>query len=163
MQTISNIVFQKTSGNPFFDIFFFKSLVDKRKMLQYCPVKHRYVLDKDGISSLDITGNVLHLLTSKMNGLSGDVRTALKVAACFGIKMKSSMAQYLSATSQYSNIFNGLEESCQLGFMISVWGLGWGFSHDKIRKAAYSLIPDFEKDGVSASEVCLWLNLPRDC
>jgi len=98
---------------------------------------------------MDITGNVLHLLTSKMNGLSDDVRTGLKVAACFGTKLKAIMAGYLSATPQYENICIGLEQSCKLGFMIKVGTWGWRFVHDKVCEAALSLIPDPERNQVS--------------
>ncbi len=148
---LSDIVFQKTRGNPFFALSFLKSLHEQR-LLDYCDRKRRWVWDEDRITALDVTGNVLHLLVSKMHGLSEDVQSALKVVSCFGTKMKASIAEYLSATSQYSNVLDGLEESCKLGLMIKVGCWGWRLVHDKVREAASTLVLDCEKNQVS---ICL--------
>ncbi|KAL7543491.1 hypothetical protein ACHAXR_012775 [Thalassiosira sp. AJA248-18] len=148
-QPLSDIVFKKTQGNPFFAVSFLRTLMDEKKLLVYSRHKRRWVWDEDSISSLDITGNVLYLLTSKMNGLPEGVKSAMKVVACFGTNMKVSLAQYLSATSQYSNILSGLEECCKLGFMIKAETKGWRLVHDKVREAAYSLIPTSEKNRIN--------------
>ncbi len=148
-EPLSDIVYQKTRGNPFFALSFLKSLVDDRRILEYCDHERRWIWDEDLISSMEIAGNVLHLFTSKINGLADDVRTALKLAACFGTKLKESLARHLSTTPRYENICNGLEQSCNLGFMIKVGTWGWRFVHDKVCEAALTLIPDLERNQVS--------------
>jgi predicted ATPase len=147
-EPLSDIVFQKTKGNPFFVLEFLRSLVDKN-LLEYSVEKRSWVWDEDSVSSMDITGNVLHLLSSKMTGLSENMQLALKVAACFGIKINGSVISYLSNSSEYSTIRGGLEEAVREGFMMKLGSSDFKFSHDKVREAAYSLIPDSEKNRVS--------------
>lgn len=154
-EPLSEIVFQKTHGNPFFALSFLSSLTEcpsssESPMLTFCDRKRAWVWDEGRVSSLDISGNVLLLLTSKMNGLSKDVQLALKVVACFGTKMKELWAKHLSSTLQYSSICNGLDESCRLGLMVKS-GSDWRLVHDKVREAAMSLIPDSEKSQVSSA------------
>jgi predicted ATPase len=67
-KSLSNIVFQKTKGNPFFVLEFMLSL-KTRGLLQYNFHQKRWVWNEDIIRGEEITENVLHLLSSKMNGL----------------------------------------------------------------------------------------------
>ena len=148
-ETLSDIVFQKTNGAPFFALSFLKSLADN-KLLEYCHSKRRWVWDKDQISSMDITDNVLHLFTSKMGRLSQDAQLALKVVACFGTKTRDCLLGYLAATSQFGNIRNGLKLIHGEGFLVRV-DSDWKWVHDKVREAAYSLIQASEKKEVRLS------------
>lgn len=129
-EPLSDIVFQKTNGNPFFTFTFLKSLVDD-KLLEYSIPKRSWVWDEDHISSMEITGSVLNLLSSKMSALSEDVQLVLKVAACFGTNIQDCLLRCLGATPQYGNICNGLEVVLNEGFMVKVGASGWKFVHDK--------------------------------
>ena len=68
-KSLSDIVFQKTKGNPFFVLEFMQSL-KYRGLLQYNFHQKRWVWNEDMIRAEEITDNVLHLLSSKVNGLS---------------------------------------------------------------------------------------------
>mmetsp|Transcript_19299 Transcript_19299/g.46304 ORF Transcript_19299/g.46304 Transcript_19299/m.46304 type:complete len:1293 (+) Transcript_19299:334-4212(+) len=140
---LAEMVFQKTKGNPFFVLAFLRSLVDE-DMLHFCEEKMRWVWDKEGIRSMDITGNVLYLLSSKMNGLSENIQLTLKVAACFGIKITDYVVGHLSTSSEYSAIRDGLAHAIKEGFMVGLPD-EFKFVHDKVREAAYGLIPESEK------------------
>jgi len=147
-EPLSDIVFQKTKGNPYFVLTFLRSLVD-RGLLNYCVNARRWLWDEDDVSSMDVAGNVLHLLSFKMSGLSLSIRSALKTAACFGIKIEQGVIATLAASPEHADIHNLLEEVVNEGFMVKVATSHFRFVHDKVREAAYSLIPDQERNQVS--------------
>mmetsp|Transcript_21805 Transcript_21805/g.34252 ORF Transcript_21805/g.34252 Transcript_21805/m.34252 type:complete len:156 (+) Transcript_21805:44-511(+) len=137
-------------GNPFFVIEFLKSIVDG-SLLEYSFEQKIWVWDEYGISSMDVTGNVLYLLSSTISGLPETAQLALKVTACFGGKINQSVVGYLSTNPTYSNIQSGLDHAVVEGFVIKVGDSDFKFVHNKIRDVAYSLIPDSEKNQVSRS------------
>jgi predicted ATPase len=98
---------------------------------------------------MDVTGNVLYILSSKMSGLSTNIQSALKVASCFGIKIKRSVVATLGTDQEYSDILDMLEQVVKEGFMVKDGTSGFKFVHDKVREAAYSLIPENERNQVS--------------
>jgi predicted ATPase len=144
---LSGIVFQKTKGSPFFVLEFIESL-RARGLLQYNFHQKRWVWNMDIIRGEEITDNVLHLLSSKMNGLSDDVRTLLKVMACFGTSTNASVIGYLSESVVYSGFRDRLEVAICEGFIEMDGGGNFKFAHDKVREAAYDLIPDSYKKQV---------------
>eukprot|EP00985_Skeletonema_marinoi_P022322 scaffold14247_cov71-Skeletonema_marinoi.AAC.1 len=76
-KSLSEVVMQRTKGNPFFVLEFIKSLKD-RDLLKYNFHQKRWVWDEGTIRAEEITDNVLQLLSSEMNGLSDDVQLLLK-------------------------------------------------------------------------------------
>jgi hypothetical protein len=147
-EPLSDIVYQKTKGNPFFVLAFLKSLVDGG-LLKYNICTRIWVWDEDDVCSMDVTDNVLYLLSSKMSGLSPSIQSALKIAACFGIKIRESVVAVLGNVPEQSDIRNKLEQVVKEGFMVKGGTSDFVFVHDKVREAAYSLIPEKEKDKVS--------------
>jgi hypothetical protein len=147
-EPLSDIIHQKTKGNPFFVLEFMRSLVD-RGLLRYSNNTRRWVWDEDDVCSMDLTVNVLHLLSSKMSGLSKSIQSALKVAACFGINMKESVVKTLSAHPEYTDIRDTLDQVIREGYMVKDGTSEFKFVHDKVREAAYSLIPEQDKIQVS--------------
>ena len=146
-KSLSDIVFQKTKGNPFFVLEFIQSL-QSRGLLQYDSSKKRWVWNEDTIRAEEITGNVLHLLSSKMNKLPIDMQLLLKVMACFGISTKESVIGYLAESPEYSEVSKGLKGAISEGF-VEMYAEGCiKFVHDKVREAAYNLIPVREKKQV---------------
>ncbi len=146
-KSLTNIVFQKTKGNPFFVLEFMQSM-QSRGLLQYDSCQKRWVWNEDTIRAEEITDNVLHLLSSKMNQLSNDMQLLLKIMACIGTSTNESIISYLAESPEYSGVRNGLKEAMNDGFVESNEEGFIKFVHDKVREAAYSLVPDKDKKKV---------------
>jgi predicted ATPase len=84
-----------------------------------------------------------------MNGSSDDVQTLLKVMACCGTSTEESVIGHLSESTEYPGLRDGLERAVSDGFVEKDDDGNFKFCHDKIREAAYDLIPDKEKNEVS--------------
>ena len=127
---------------------FIRSLVDGG-LLEYSINRRRWLWDEVNVSSMDIIGNVLFLLPTKMNGLSSNLQSALKVAACFGIKIEKSVVETLHTHPEHLDIHDDLDQVVKEGFMVKGGTSEFKFVHDKMREAAYDLIQEKDKDQVS--------------
>jgi len=141
---LSDVVFRKTNGNPFFTLEFLHSLIN-RDLVQYSLRDKSWKWDLNQISAENIADNVLHLLARKMNVLSESNQTALKVASCFGSSISVAIVRKLSSTPQYSSLQRTLDETVvEEGFMDRD-DTTYRFVHDTVREAAYGLIIDKEQ------------------
>ena len=132
--------------DPFFFLQFLRILVD-RDLLHYSAQLERWEWDEDKIKHEQITNNVLCLLSDKMCRMTTEVQMALKVLSSFGIEVNENILTYLSSTSQFSDILSGVEVLISDGFVSRVGNrTSLAFAHNKIKEAAYRLIPDDEKD-----------------
>ncbi len=148
-KSLSDILFQKTKGNPFFLLEFMQSL-KSRGLLQYNSHQKRWMWNEDIIRAEEIADHVLYLLSSKMNGLSDDAQKVLKVMACFGFSTSQRVIDYLSESAEYAGVRNGLDGALSDGFVVKDGEGMFQFVHDKVREAAYDLIPGSDK-----KEVCI--------
>ncbi|KAL7527350.1 hypothetical protein ACHAXR_001907, partial [Thalassiosira sp. AJA248-18] len=137
---LSDIIFEKTEGSPFFAIEFLRSLVDSR-LLKYSLRERRWIWEEDKIRSENITDNVLYLLSTKLSSFPENVQLGLKILSCFGIKTDEAIVDYLSSSPHFSDFRSAMNvaisERC-----IQKLGSDFKFVHDKVREAAYGLIPD---------------------
>ena len=154
--SLTDIVMQKTNGNPFFMLEFMKSLKD-RGLLQYNTHHRRWSWDEEVIRTENITDNVMHLLSHKMTTLSDNLQLALKVMACFGTVTEELVINLLGDSIEYAGIGDGLQRAIDGGFVEKNLEGDFKFVHDKIREAAYNLIPESDKKKVRPCSVALYL------
>ena len=126
--------------------------------MQYNFHQKRRVWNEDIIRAEEITDNVLHLLSSKMDGLSEDVRMLLKVLACFGKSTHDSVIGYLSESAEYCGLRDGLERAVGDGLVETDGAGNLKFVHDKVREAAYNLISDGDKKQVCTRSCFVFSN-----
>ena len=148
--SLTDIVIQKTSGNPFFMLEFLKSLNDRR-LIQYNAYQKRWVWDVEVIQAENITDNVMNLLSHKMSVLSDKIQLALKVMGCLGTCTRKVVFDYLDKSVEFASVGIGLKSAIEGGFVEKNSEGDFKFVHDKIREAAYNLIPRDEKKQVSTS------------
>ncbi|KAL3779601.1 hypothetical protein HJC23_008903 [Cyclotella cryptica] len=128
---LSDVVYRKTNGNPYFALEFLRSLID-RDIINYSLREKHWKWDINQICAENITDNVLFILTNKMSVLEDDAQTALKVASCFGINISAVIARKLDATLQYQNFQATLDHvAVKEGFM-DFDGMNYCFVHDKV-------------------------------
>ncbi|AOP33559.1 ATPase [Leptospira tipperaryensis] len=82
-EKLTDILYQKTNGNPFFLNQFFNTLYTE-SFIQYQKSSGIWSLDWDQIIKKTVTENVLDLLTEEIKRLPEETLRFLKVAACIG-------------------------------------------------------------------------------
>jgi predicted ATPase len=63
--------------------------------------------------------------------------------------MKESLVETLSSHPEHTDIRDKLDQVIREGYMVKCGTAEFKFVHDKVREAAYSLIPEEDKEGVS--------------
>jgi len=80
---LTELLYDRTAGNPFFLIQLLHSLHD-RKLLQLDPASQSWTWELASILSTAITHNVVDVLTARIQRLPDSCKAVLKTAACLG-------------------------------------------------------------------------------
>ncbi|BAZ12040.1 serine/threonine protein kinase with two-component sensor domain [Calothrix sp. NIES-4071] len=182
---LTNIIYQKTQGNPFFSNQFFKSLYDDG-LISFN--KDEYHLHKSGgwecnfsrIKELAFTDNVVEFMALQLQKLPLATQSALKLAACIGnqfdlltLAIVNDKNQAETAVDLWKALQEGLiiptneiyklyqdnfanEEKLSVVNKHSV--VTYKFIHDRVQQAAYSLIPEEQKQSTHLNIGQLLLN-----
>ncbi|MEW6983824.1 response regulator [Colwelliaceae bacterium 6471] len=137
---LANIVIEKTGGNPFFTIEFIKSLKDKNILFQ--GTDNHWDWNLVDLKKLEVTDNVVELMTDRLARLPEQQRVILHTAACVGNTAKINVLT--SVINIDAHQFEIELQSMINDGIISVFSNLSGdsldfikFSHDKIQQAAY--------------------------
>ena len=158
--SLAELVLTKTEGNPFFINEFLKSLYSE-KLLRFDSSHGSWHWDLARIKEQNITNNVVDLMASKVQSLKGQTQQILKLAACIGnqfnlqtLAIVYEKSPQATAAALWTAIAEGLilplSDTYKL-IDLGIQGLTeaivieYKFAHDRIQQAAYSLIPEMEK------------------
>ncbi len=136
---------EKPEGTRFHIQFIWETLYDKG---------HISFLTGPGSSTssnrqADITENLTDFMALHLSGLSDNMLGILQTAACIGVKFDPDLI--VKATDKpHAEITRIIAQAIDEGLLVST-DEGVKFAHDRVRDAAYMLLP--EKNGISITSV----------
>lgn len=168
---LSELLFQKTAGNPFFATQLLKSLHEDGFIwfdsdASSKPQAARWRWNLAEIEQCDITDNVIHLMIEKITRLPLSTQRILQLAACIGnrfdlqtLTIASEHALKQTAQELWNAIQTGLIVPVGDGYRLPAVlsaeeifdalaqgrAIAYRFLHDRVQQAAYALIDADER------------------
>ncbi|AFY57595.1 putative ATPase [Rivularia sp. PCC 7116] len=162
-QPLTKLVYQKTKGNPFFTTQFLKALYEDG-WIEFQSELGSWQCDIAAVQQLALTDDVVDFMALQLQKLSVETQAVLKLAACIGNQFDLITLAIISEQSPVetaTNLWKALQEGLILPqsqvykFYLSrdesdrntknIENVGYRFLHDRVQQAAYSLIPDNQK------------------
>ncbi len=162
-QPLTQLVYQKTQGIPFFSTQFLKTLYENR-LIKFDSERGNWQCNIAEIRELALSDNVVELMVLQLQKLPLSTQNVLKLAACIGnqfdlatLAIVSSLSEKETAACLWKAVQEGLisPQSEVYKFYLDQEHqeitsenseiVAYKFLHDQVQQAAYSLIPDDEK------------------
>ena len=160
-QPLSELIYQKTKGNPFFTTQFLQGLHED-KLITFNNSLGYWECDLVRVQDAALTDDVVEFMVRRLQKLPQVTQNLLKLAACIGnqfdLETLSIIYQkpqeevaadiwgalqeglVLPMSEAYKFFQGGVEETAAKTLIV-----GYRFLHDRVQQAAYSLIPEQQR------------------
>jgi predicted ATPase len=135
---LAELIYEKTTGNPFFAIQFISTLAEEG-LLSFGYAEGRWVWDMHRIHAKGYTDNVVELMVGKLNRLPTNTQEALKQFARMGNSAEFDLLA-MAYEKSIEELHQHLWEAVRAGLIFRSDD-SYRFLHDRVQEAAYSLIP----------------------
>jgi predicted ATPase/signal transduction histidine kinase/serine/threonine protein kinase len=134
---LSQLVHEKTGGNPFFARRFLSTLADEG-LLAFDAAAGEWCWDLVRIRAQGYTENVVELMVDRLSHLPLETQSALKQLACLGNAATTAMLSTALGTTQ-DHVHAALWEAVRHDLVERLDG-SYRFVHDRVHEATYSSI-----------------------
>jgi len=164
-QPLTQLIYQKTKGNPFFSVQFLKVLHDEG-LIKFDFDGGNWHCDIAKVKALAVTDDIVEFMALQLQKLPPATQNVLKLAACIGNQFdlgtlavvseqletetaadlwKALQEELILPESEVYKFYLGMEKQDQAQNSEVV---NYKFLHDRVQQAAYSLIPEDQKQSV---------------
>ncbi|MGD1805193.1 trifunctional serine/threonine-protein kinase/ATP-binding protein/sensor histidine kinase [Dapis sp. BLCC M126] len=160
-QPLTELVYQKTQGNPFFTTQFLKGLYQD-KLIVFNPHLGYWECDLVQVRDAALTDDVVEFMARRLQKLPEGTQEVLKLAACIGNQFDLETLAVVCETSP-EEVASQLWSALQFGMVLPISQaykffqgeinsspteaikVNYRFLHDRVQQAAYALIPEEKK------------------
>lgn len=140
--TLAGLLRDRTGGNPLFVTELLRTLHQKG-LVSFDRTEGRWRWDVDEIRRVPLADETVDLVIAKVSSLAPRLREALRVGACLGIEFRvADLSPVLDRPVE--DVERDLLEAAAEGLLVAS-RQSFRFPHDRIREAAYSLLPHGER------------------
>ncbi|GET39690.1 trifunctional serine/threonine-protein kinase/ATP-binding protein/sensor histidine kinase [Microseira wollei] len=164
---LTELVYGKTQGNPFFSNQFLKAL-HQDGLIAFDGENNCWECDLGRVRLLALTDDVVEFMASQLQKLPPATQTVLKLAACIGNQFDLHTLAIVTEQSQTETAAD-LWQALQEGLILPISDLykffindgintqlpisnsqlpGYKFLHDRVQQAAYTLIPPSQQKAI---------------